>query len=418
MRLFDLVASCALVVISAGAALGQESPPQDPPSHAGHDMSEAPVPSSWMLMYDGALFSTFNRQGGPRGGREFIATNWLMGMASRPVGPGQLLLTGMISLDPFTVGGEGYRELFQVGESYRGRPIVDRQHPHDFLMQAAAAWRVPLGARTGLTIAGGPVGEPSLGPVAFMHRRSAAENSVAPLAHHSLDSTHIAMSVIAASIDHGPWTFESSVFHGQEPDDDRWDLVEGGQLDSWAARVWFEPGRNWALQASHGSLDEPEALHPGDVRRTTASAAWQADDANGFDAVTLAYGRNDEAGAARHAFLAEATSRSGSMSLYGRLELVQVDTNLLIHRDIGGHEQAAARSTVVALTLGAAREMARWRGFEIAAGGQVTLSGVPATLEPSYGNLPRSFGIFLRVRPPESGMGRMWNMRMTRPLRH
>ena len=53
----------------------------------------------------------------------------------------------MLSLDPATLGADGYRELFQVGETLDDRPLVDRQHPHDFLMQAAVVWQVPLAAR-------------------------------------------------------------------------------------------------------------------------------------------------------------------------------------------------------------------------------------------------------------------------------
>ena len=39
--------------------------------------------SPWMLMSDGLLFATVNHQGGPRGGDEFVSTNWWMGMATR-----------------------------------------------------------------------------------------------------------------------------------------------------------------------------------------------------------------------------------------------------------------------------------------------------------------------------------------------
>ena len=33
------------------------------------------------------------------------------------------------------------------------------------------------------------------------------------------------MGVITAAADHGPWTIESSLFNGREPDDNRWDSV-------------------------------------------------------------------------------------------------------------------------------------------------------------------------------------------------
>ena len=91
-------------------------------------------------------------------------------------------------------------------------------------MQLAAVWRMPLGDGLALTLAGAPVGEPALGPVAFMHRASAAENPTAPLGHHTFDSTHIALGVVTAAVDRGPWVVEASVFNGREPDENRWDL--------------------------------------------------------------------------------------------------------------------------------------------------------------------------------------------------
>jgi len=83
---------------------------------------------------------------------------------------------------------------------------------------------MPVTTSTGFTLAGGPVGEPALGPVAFMHRASAADNPTAPLGHHTFDSTHIAFGVVTAAVDHGPWVIEGSVFNGREPDENRWDF--------------------------------------------------------------------------------------------------------------------------------------------------------------------------------------------------
>src|SRR6185295_3221180 len=112
-----------------------------------------------------------------------------------------------------------------------GRPLIDRQHPHDLFMQLAAVWRTPLTAATGLTVAGGPSGEPALGPIAFMHRTSAAENPFAPLSHHTFDSTHLAFGVVTLAVDHGRWTVEGSVFNAREPDENRWDF-DFGRMDS------------------------------------------------------------------------------------------------------------------------------------------------------------------------------------------
>jgi hypothetical protein len=141
-----------------------------------HDHTTMPGESGWMLMQDGVVFAEYNHQGGPRGGDELVAPNWWMGTASRDTSAGRLTFNAMLSLDAMLFGEKGYRELFQAGEAVDGKPLIDRQHPHDVFMQLAAIWRVPVTDAVGFTLAGGPAGEPALGPVAFMHRASAADN--------------------------------------------------------------------------------------------------------------------------------------------------------------------------------------------------------------------------------------------------
>src|SRR5258708_18769141 len=155
-------------------------------------------------MQDGVIVAIFNHQGSPRGGDELKVPNWWMGMLSRDVGKSKLTFISMLSLDPATVGKRGYREIFQVGEAVGGRPLIDRQHPHDLFMQLAAVWRTPLTDKTGLTIAGGPAGEPALRPVAFMHPASAADNPFAPPRHHNFYSTPIPFRGVTAPGEHCP----------------------------------------------------------------------------------------------------------------------------------------------------------------------------------------------------------------------
>src|SRR5204863_2408070 len=198
----------------------------------------------------------------------------------------------MLSLDPLTVGKAGYAEIFQVGEALDGRPIVDRQHPHDLLMQLAAVWRRPLTNGFALTLAGGPAGEPALGPISFMHRPSAEALVLTPLGHHTLDSTHISFGVATAAIGREKWEVEGSVFNGREPDEHRWDF-DFGRMDSVSGRLWFKPTSQWAFQVSTGRLVAPERLEPGDMLRTTASASWTRVMEKNIDAVTVGYGVND-----------------------------------------------------------------------------------------------------------------------------
>ena len=408
-----------LISCVPSAALAQTT---TPPADAQHVHPAAPPaePVSWHVMQDAVGYLTWNRQGGPRGGDDFGSQNWWMGMAQRPAGTGTLQVNLMLSLDPLTLGNDGYREIFQAGETLDGRPLIDRQHPHDFLMQAAVVWRTPIGRGYTLTLAGAPVGEPALGPVAFMHRASAAENPTAPLGHHTFDATHIAMGVLTAGIGRGKWQVESSLFRGREPDEQRWDLMDPGPLDSWSARGWFRPNDNVTLQLSHGFLNNPEALEAVDVRRTTASVSWTGSLRRATTATTVAYGRNDKAGTAYNAFLAETTIELGSNIVYGRFENLQVEADLLRFGTHGGDghdhgDEEDPGNFVSALTLGGVRRVGRWAGWDLGAGGDVTFYGVPSILRPTHGNNPVSFHLFVRVRPP-APMGRMHDMVMTKGM--
>jgi hypothetical protein len=409
----------AAIVMWAAPAWPQDPAAQEPPPEHAHDMSQMDMQmdmsspgSGWHLMQDGSLYLLVNSQGSPRGGDEFKAPNWWMGMASRRAGRGDLTLTGMFSGDPATVGTGGYREIFQVGEALAGQPIVDHQHPHDFWMQLSAAWRTTFAGSTGLTLAGAVAGEPALGPVAFMHRASASAIPLAPLGHHTFDSTHIAFGVATAGIDRGKVSVEGSVFNGREPDEHRWN-IDFGPMDSVSGRVWFRPAPSWELQVSSARLVEPEQLHEGNVIRTTASAAYTSGSRSNLLAATVAFGVNATDEVTRHAGFAELSKAWGRTIASARAELVQVETELLRTGEIPETpEGEARRDTVGALTFGALRDVASWRGITAALGANVTFYSVPAPLESQYGNHPASFQVFVQLRPPLGAMGRMWNMRM------
>jgi hypothetical protein len=407
----------SLVATSAGAQ-GANDPRAD--SSAGVGSNEPmpmsmPMNSGWRFMQDGIVFANFNHQGGPRGGTEFVAPNWWMGMASRDFSSGRLTFTGMLSLDPATVGKDGYHEIFQAGEALNGRPLIDRQHPHDLFMQAAAVWRTPVNESTGFTVAGGAVGEPALGPVAFMHRASAADNPTAPLSHHTFDSTHIAFGVVTAAVDHGPFVIEGSLFNGREPDENRWE-VDFGRLDSFSGRVWFRPNDEWEFQASSGRLESPEELEPGNVVRSTVSASWTRKNGAAISSVTSGYGRNDTDHGARNAVFLEGARHSEMNTIYGRFEALQVETALLQTDTVIEGPAADVKDPVFAFTVGGVRDILSWRGFEGGIGADVSFYGVPAQLQPLYSAHPVSFHVFFRLRPPAGSMGRMWNMRMSQPM--
>ena len=403
-------------VTVASPLFAQDPPPKDQPVEHVHDMEhmdmpmDGAAPGGWALMQDGNLFVLVNHQGGPRGGDELTAPNWWMGMATHSSARGSLTLTGMLSLDPATVGTAGYRLLFQVGEALNQRPIVDRQHPHDLWMQLSASWRVSLGRATALTLSGGPVGEPALGPPAFMHRASAAAIALAPLSHHTFDSTHVAFGVATLGVDRGPVTFEASVFNGREPDQRRWDF-DFGRMDSVSGRVWFRPAARWEMQVSTGHLVAPEQLSHGNLVRTTASATYLDTTNGGLTAATVGVGMNKAEDVTRHAVFGEASHvwRRSLVSIRG--EIVEVESALLETGELPVSVIDEARTAVVGtVTVGVTRDIARLKGVVAAVVVNGTTYRVPPSLHVSHGGHPFSFQVGLQIRRRESPMGRMWNM--------
>jgi len=385
-----------------GPAQGPESPvlfQSDMALMTGMTPSDAGAMSmeGWHLMDLGIARLTFNRQSGASGGSEFESSNWNMVHASRQIGGGRLSLMLMNSLEPATFAKLGSRELFQTGESYRGQPLVDRQHPHDLFMNLSATYRVPLGSEAGAWIQLAPVGEPALGPTAFMHRASAGENPTAPLGHHWQDSTHIAFHVVTFGAGWKWIALDGSVFRGQEPDEHRWD-IEGGRIDSASGRVrFFLPG-GWSAEVSHGFLKNPEPLEPGDIHRTTAAVSYGAGGDRAFAAMLL-WGRNDERHGSSDAYLIEgAWQASAADHLYARAELAWKDEDLLLTKRLTDETRGIRFARIGAFTLGYLRELGVLRGIRSGIGADVTGYTFPAALDPVYGRSPVSFHAYVRFR--------------------
>jgi hypothetical protein len=215
-------------------------------------------------------------EAGPRGDAAVVAPNHGMVNLRRPAAGGTFGIRTMWSLDPL-MGPEGYPLLGQTGETADGiNPLIDRQHPHDFVMELAATWERPLSTGATLSFYLAAVGEPALGPPAFMHRPSGRLLPVAPMTHHWFDSTHITQGVITVGLT-APGRrarFEGSVFRGKEPDEKRWGL-ETPRFDSFSLRLSLNPTPGLALQASAGVIKDPEFVHPdADVTKLNASAMY------------------------------------------------------------------------------------------------------------------------------------------------
>jgi len=344
----------------------------------------------WMLMAHAAISAQYTDVSGPRGDDKLYSTS--MGMLSAETSPGwgRIRFTSMLSLEPL-MSDRGYPSLFSTGETAGGAALVDRQHPHDLFMELAARVDLNVAAGTTAFVYAAPVGEPALGPSAFIHRGSSAHNPDPPIAHHWFDSTHISYGVVTAGISAAAWQLEASAFRGEEPDEDRWD-IERTRLDSWSMRTTWTPSSAWALQASFGKLAEPEATHQGqDERRFTASAHY----ARPRLSVTAAFSARDRVpGDTLAAWLAELNWDLGRHdSLFGRIENVANDELIPDHAD-PLHDQAFR---VTRLQLGYARHIPLGDVLSLTLGASGSAYAKPGSLDAVYGRDPFGYTLFARL---------------------
>lgn len=349
----------------------------------------------WNFMFHGELMLGYDQQGGPRGVGKAFSTNWLMMMQQHKVGKGTIEFREMLSAEPLTIPRPGLPTLFQTGETYKGQPLVDYQHPHDVFDELSFRYSYPLSERASWYFYGAAVGEPALGPVAFMHRPSAMENPAPPLGHHLQDSTHIAFGVVTTGFTVGPVKLEGSAFNGREPDEVRYNF-DFGPLDSYSGRITVAPTRNWAVQYSYGHLVEPEALEHGNLNRQTASITYNRPFSRGYWANSLIWGRNNKQHdhAVGNSYVYESTLNFLNKNYaFTRLELVDKDEldldPPLDHKSF----------RIGSYTFGGVRDLVQNKVGQVGLGASVTFYSKPAALDPVYGKNPVSFSVFLRLRP-------------------
>ncbi|WP_420242513.1 hypothetical protein [Roseiterribacter gracilis] len=365
------------------------------PDTTPHDGVHAQL-GNWSAMAHGFVTAIYDQQGGPRGGGKVFSTSMLMGMASRPVGDATWGVRTMVSLDP-VMGKRGYPLLFQTGEAANGQPLVDRQHPHDAFMELATTLSQPIGEGRSVFVYAGLPGEPALGPTTYMHRLSGLANPETPLAHHWLDSTHVTFGVVTAGVVLGTWKLEASGFKGREPDEKRWN-IESPKLDSWSARVSWNPDPRWSLQVSYGELTSPEQLEAEiDQHRFTASASYTAEIAPEVKlATTLAYGRNQKqpGGSTDAVLLESAAIFADRHTVFARYENVDKDELFPLHSD-PLHDRGFR---VNKLSVGYQFTTSLGGPFKLDLGGVVSGYAYPGTLDRAYGSSPVSGMVFGRIR--------------------
>ncbi|HYL36567.1 MAG TPA: hypothetical protein VEV17_11695 [Bryobacteraceae bacterium] len=356
----------------------------------------------WNLMFMGQAFLVDTQQTGPRGDDKFYSANWGMFAASHNVGQGSLMFETMLSLDPATITNRRYPELFQTGETAYGKPLVDAQHPHDFVMGLGIHYAYKLAEQTTLQLYFAPVGDPALGPVAFPHRASAAELPQAPIGHHWQDSTHVANEVVTVGILHKWLRLEASGFYGTEPDESRWN-IDYGPINSWSTRLSVFPARNWMAQVSVGRLARPEQQEPGDVVRSTASLQYTRPMQGSSWSTSLIWGRNHKMLDHRNsnAYLLESVAPYRRKNFFtGRVEMVDKDELFSDQPDLEARLAATAGSTfrIGAYTLGYTRDIGVFNGAETGIGANFTAYTTPAAIKPYYGDHPVGFNVYIRVR--------------------
>ncbi len=356
----------------------------------------------WMLMEHALINGVYDHQGGPRGGDKAFVGGMVMGMAERIVGDGTLGFRAMLSPDPF-MGANGYPLLLATGETADGRtPLIDRQHPHDLFMELAGSYSHKLSPTSSVFVYAGLPGEPALGPAAFMHRTSGVDIPEAPITHHWLDSTHITFGVVTAGLILDNWKIEASAFRGREPDQHRFDIEEP-KLDSYSARLTWNPIRELSLQVSAGHLHSPEQLSPEvNEDRITASATYtQPFGQNNLWSTTFAWGRKmNHPGNTLDGFLLESeVIFNRTYTLFMRAERVAEDE--LLENVIAGMPETGGPLpvfTVNKVSIGGIYDVPVADHLKLGIGGLVSKYALPSALKPFYGSDPTSFMVFLRLK--------------------
>lgn len=382
--------------------------PDTSPMHGFH-LTQGPW--MWMVHGNGFLRYVSARAGGEgdRGDAKVDSPNYFMAMGQRPLGPKwKMVLRAMLTLEPLTIGGAGTPLLFQTGETWRGRPLVDKQHPHELFSELSMAYAYSVSDEDTFFVYLAHPGEPALGPAAFMHRPSAEDNPDVPLGHHWQDSTHVAFGVATLGWRSRNVMFENSVFTGREPNENRYDF-DKARFDSYSARLSFMATRDMTVQFSYGILKDPDALESGiDELRPTASLIYNKPQPEGGNwATTLVFGKNFHV-ARRHddqnhahegetaSILLESNYRIRQAgSIYGRWEYIQKFASSLQLPGIPPDDVVP----VSALTLGGTRTIWRTPWLRTSLGLQGTLDFPGRDAQADYGKQPYMLQVFLRLVP-------------------
>jgi hypothetical protein len=378
---------------------------------AGHHFSV----SDWSLMLHGVVSGQYDHQNGFRGAAEFGMIDWEMLMAARAVGGGLLRFNAMTSFEALTLPRQGYPELLQTGGTDRGARIVNRQHPHNLVNEAAAAYDHSLTSRLAASLYVAAIGEPALGPVAYMHRPSAGADPFAPLGHHWQDASHESFGVITAGVYSRAVKLEGSIFNAREGDSYYYNLdYAGARLDSYSGRISVEPSPNVVIAAWGGYLMAHDRLEtPIGMQRYGASVLTTGTLSGRRWSGAAIWGLNiHHHGSREHVHDPNATNLkfyhlSSSELLEGTLDLTaktQFTARVEQVQKTGDELGFTAGDltqlfTVRSASVAATREVVRFGEFNAAVGARASVQLLPETLRLTYQTrTPTGFAIYVQLR--------------------
>jgi hypothetical protein len=222
----------------------------------------------------------------------------------------------------------------------------------------------------------------------------------APITHHWLDSTHITFGVVTAGLVLDKWKIEASAFRGREPDQHRFD-IEAPKLDSFSARLSWNPIRELSMQVSAARIKSPEQLEP-DVNETRITASGTYTQPFGRDflwSTTAAWGRKlEQPGPTLDSLMLESALRiRNTYTLFLRAE--RIDSHELLHDTPDVAESLShAVLPVTKVSVGGIYDFKLEKHLKLGVGGLVSKFSVPGELTPFYGASPTSYMLFLRLK--------------------
>lgn len=367
------------------------------PDAAGHQ-GVMLAHGAWDVSVHGSVVFYYDAQSGIRSAGQLGSLNWLMLEALRPLGAGLLRLRTMVSAEALTVSEPGYPQLLQVASAYAGQTVTDREHPEAPVMETAALYEHAVGPVVGLSAYLAAVGEPALGPVSYPHRPSAAVDPLAPLGHAIQDVTHTTYGVGTIGLFSRALKLEASVFNGAHPDPSA-GFAYHVRLDSYSARLTWNPAATWSLSAWGGHLAAGSGAHAHDATtRVGLSALYsKARSKGGAWSTALIWAADIPVTTRRpvHTLLVESSVAIDRNTLFGRGEYVQRTA-----ADLALIGSVPPVLDIGAASVGYARRLFELGDFAAWTGARGTMSVVPAELAPFYGRrLPLGGLLYVNLRP-------------------